>query len=121
MLIRALEPAENLEHMDMLRTKGKKGASFMKNRGRGLCNGPSKLCQALGIKKDTVNQKDLCKSDLIWLEEGDSVEETKIVKCSRINIGYAEDWIDKPLRYYQLGNTFVSVKDKKAESELTSK
>lgn len=116
-LIRALEPLENLEHMEKLRAKGKKAGSLMKHNGRDLCNGPSKLCQALAITKDPFNQVDLCKSDLIWLEKGDFVEDKNIVKCKRINIGYASDWVDKPLRFYIIANPFVSVKDKDAEKE----
>ena len=92
----------------------------MKHNGKNLCNGPSKLCQALAITKNTVNKLDLCKSDMIWLEKGDAVKDKSMVKCKRINIGYADDWIEKPLRFYIQGNPFISVKDKAAEQELTA-
>lgn len=117
-LIRALQPVENLEVMDKLRSKGKEGKSLLKKDGKELCNGPSKLCQALAIKKDTVNKEDLCTSDEIWLEKGEIIDDSKIVKCKRININYAEEWIDKPLRFYILENLFSSVRDKNAEKDL---
>ena len=118
MLLRALEPVENLNEMALLRN-GKKDV-LMKNDGRALCNGPSKFCQALGIKKDTVNGVDMCSSADIWVEKGDTIEEKNIVKCKRINIDYAGEWKDKPLRFYILGNKFISVKDKQAEESMTS-
>lgn len=117
-LIRSLQPVENLEIMNKLRSKGKKETSLLKKEGRDLCNGPSKLCQALGIRKEPVNKQDLCTSDLIWLEKGDNIDSSKIVVSKRINIAYAEDWIDKPLRFYILGNNFVSVRDKIAEKDM---
>lgn len=103
--------------MDKLRTKGKEGSSFLKKDGKGLCNGPSKLCQALAIKKDTVDQVDLCISDKIWLEKGEHVDDCDIVSCKRININYAEEWVDKPLRFYIRGSDFNSVRDKNAEND----
>ena len=117
-LLRALEPVENLDEMAALRN-GKKDV-LLKNDGRGLGNGPSKLCQALGIKKDAVNGVDLCSAENIWVEKGEEIEENNIVKCKRINIDYASEWKDKPLRFYKLGNKFNSVKDKQAEESMTS-
>ncbi|KAL3876851.1 hypothetical protein ACJMK2_034636 [Sinanodonta woodiana] len=114
-LLRALEPVEGLETMDSLRACGRI-TSVLKKNGKGLCNGPSKLCQALGIKKDTINKVDLTVSKDIWLEEGEAVEDKSILKCKRININYAEEWVDKPLRFYIQENPFVSVKDKDAEN-----
>ncbi|WAQ97438.1 3MG-like protein [Mya arenaria] len=119
-LVRALQPTENLKVMDQRRTLGKPGASFMKNNGKGLCNGPSKLCQALGITKDKVNQTLFYTSDHVWLERGHDVDPCTVVKCSRINIDYAEDWKDKPLRFYVLGNQYVSVRNKEAEANMSS-
>ena len=117
-LLRGLQPIENLEEMDSLRTKGK-ATSFMKNDGQGLCNGPSKLCQALNIKKDAINGVDLCSASDIWVEKGDKIDPKSIVKCKRINIDYAGDWKDKPLRFYILGNKFNSVKDKEEEKKMS--
>lgn len=108
--------------MEKLRKKGKSsGNSLLKKNGKELCNGPSKLCQALAIKKDSVNKVDLCLSDRIWVEKGEIVENNKVVVCKRININYAEEWIDKPLRFYIYGNEFNSIKDKNAEKDFMDK
>lgn len=84
-----------------------------------LCNGPSKLRQALKISKDKFNKVDMTSSDEIWLEDGEDLPETKIVTGARINIDYAEEWAKKPLRFYILGNKSVSKRDKAAEGSLS--
>lgn len=117
-LLRALEPKENLELMNTFRAKDSSDTSFLKKDGRALCNGPSKLCQALNIKKETVNKINLCTSNSVWLENGESIDDNDVVSCKRINIDYAEDWIDKPLRFYIHENAFVSIKDKLAMKKL---
>lgn len=113
-LLRALEPTENIESMERLRTIRTPGKSLKKHE---LCNGPSKLCLSLDITKDQINKEDMTKSKKIWIEDGDTKPD-KIVHCKRINIGYAEEWIDKPLRFYILGNSYVSKKDKMAEKDV---
>ncbi|BFZ02987.1 hypothetical protein BsWGS_06026 [Bradybaena similaris] len=112
-LLRALEPLENIELMRTIR--GSKSAK--KQKDKEMTNGPSKLCQALQISKQVFNQIDLTSSDLMWLEKGDDVDSDAIISCPRINIGYADDWKEKPLRFYVLGNYCVSVKDKVAEQQ----
>lgn len=115
-LLRALEPIENTGSMEKLRQKRTPGKSI---KHKDLCNGPSKLCLSLDITKDQINKEDMTKSPKIWLENGDEeIESDHIVHCKRINIGYAEEWIDKPLRFYILGNTCVSKVDKRAECGL---
>ena len=104
--------------MDKNRT-GEKQKSLLKNDGKDLCNGPSKLCRALAITKETTDQVDMCTSDKIWLEKGETVKEKDIVKSKRINISYGEEWVDKLLRFYLYGNKFISVKDKEAEKLMT--
>lgn len=97
----------------MRTTRGSKSAK--KQKDKEMTNGPSKLCQALQISKQVFNQIDLTSSDLMWLEKGDDVDSDEIICCPRINIGYADDWKEKPLRFYLFGNYCVSVKDKIAE------
>ena len=105
--------------MGKLRNKAKKGpAKEMKEKD--LCNGPSKLCQALQIAKDKINKADMTKSGHIWLEDGVDIPQEKIVVSKRININYAEEWVHKPLRFYVLGNPCVSSKDKDAEKNMES-
>ena len=66
--------------------------------------------------QDKVNMVHLCKSDNIWLEKGEDIDAKNVVRCRRINIDYAGEWVDKPLRFYVLGNKFISVKDKTVEA-----
>lgn len=113
-LLRALEPVENIEIMRT--TRGSK--STKKQKDKEMTNGPSKLCQALQISKLAFNQIDLTSSDVLWLERGSDVDSGSVISCPRINIGYAEEWKEKPLRFYVKGNDCVSVKDKAAEKQV---
>lgn len=98
-LIRALEPISGIEIMKTRRKTDK-----MKN----LCSGPGKLCQAMGINMSHYGL-DLCGSEL-YLTEGDLVHESKIASTPRINIDYAGDAKQYPLRYLIKDNDFVSKK-----------
>lgn len=76
--------------------------------------------QALSIAKSNGDQVDLATCSYLWLEDGDNVPNDDIVSCSRIGIGnYANEWTDKPLRFYVRGCSSVSVRCKVAE-EATS-
>ena len=86
-----------------------------------LCNGPSKLCQALCIEKTNLNKEDMSTSNRFWLEEDKDYcnEDITVVTSTRIGIdSYGPEWALKPLRFYILGNRCTSVKDKKSEAEL---
>lgn len=86
-----------------------------------LGNGPSKLCQAFCIEKANLNKEDMATSNRFWLEDDNNSQEQDmtIVTSTRIGIAsYGSEWALKPLRFYVVGNKCVSVKDKKAESEL---
>ncbi|XP_077980059.1 uncharacterized protein LOC144435337 [Glandiceps talaboti] len=116
-LIRALEPVDGIDKMREIRSRKKKaGSKPLKDHE--LCNGPSKLCQAMIIDKPTYNKKDITTCDTLWLEEGEAVDEDTIVKCPRIGIDYAKEWASKPLRFYTLGCQSVSVRNKEAEKSL---
>ncbi|XP_050393574.1 putative 3-methyladenine DNA glycosylase isoform X2 [Patella vulgata] len=133
-LLRAVEPLEGKEKMNLLRWKNTnnetnvstdkdkppvaKVPKKLTKKEKDLSNGPSKMCQALDITKPELNKVDLTDSDKLWLEDGDPISDSKIVVSKRINIGYAEDWVDKLLRFYILNNDFVSVRDKPAEKIL---
>lgn len=87
-----------------------------------LCNGPSKLCKSLNITKILCNKLDLCNNDELWIENDDYDEEINIVTSSRIGIESAgEEWANKPLRFYILGNSSVSKKDKTVESMILNR
>ena len=96
-LVRALEPLS--------------GAPLMAAR-RGLdpgnvllTNGPGKLCAALGLEGADYGV-DLCGPEL-FLTEGEA--RAGIGRSARINVDYAGAWAQKPWRFYEKGNRYVSV------------
>ena len=102
-LIRAVEPCEGLEQMRQARKASK--------NDRGLCNGPGKLCQALGIDK-TCNKLDMVSCDCLWVEpRSHDLSEDDIVRTSRVGVDHAgPEWASNPLRFYIHGNKYVSKK-----------
>ena len=98
-LIRAVEPLENIEVMRQRRGQ-------MKDQN--LTSGPGKLCIALGIDK-TFNNLDLL-GDQVWLEEGEKISDSEIASGKRIGIDYAEEYAEKSWRFWLKGNSFVSRK-----------
>jgi DNA-3-methyladenine glycosylase len=98
-LIRAVEPVEGIE--------------LMRKRRHGqpdhnLTNGPGKLCIALGIDR-ALDAADLL-GEKVWLEPGEKVSRSLIATGPRIGIDYAEEWKDKPWRFWIRNNAFVSRK-----------
>ena len=100
-LIRALEPLEGLPIM-MTRRKIKS----LKN----LCNGPGKLCTAMGINKDSYGL-DLCGERLYIRDDGKFFN---INTSPRINIDYAQEYKFLNWRYYADKNIYVSKSHKKS-------
>lgn len=98
-LIRAIEPLEGIEIMRERR-------GMMKDTN--LTSGPGKLCIALGIDK-IFNNEDLL-GTRVWLEEGVTVTPDKILSGKRIGIDYAEEYAEKPWRFWVKDNLFVSRK-----------
>lgn len=96
-LIRALEPVEGIEIMRQRRQI---------HSDHQLTNGPGKLCIALGIDR-MLDRADLT-GNMVWLEEGQPVRRSKIASGPRVGIDYAEEWIDKPWRFWIRDNPFVS-------------
>ncbi len=99
-LIRALEPLEGLEDMYGRRKSAKKDIE--------LCNGPSKLCQAMDIRK-SCDKVAMTTSEEVWLERDDYQVEDIVVR-SRIGVDYAKEWAGSPLRFYVKDNKCVSKK-----------
>ncbi|KAF7691030.1 DNA-3-methyladenine glycosylase [Silurus meridionalis] len=116
-LLRSLEPLEGHDAMRRLRaSKRKEGAKTVKDKE--LCNGPSKLCQALDIQR-CFDRRDLASDADVWLEmdtEWATSRERDVVSASRIGIDSHGEWATKPLRFYLRGHRCVSVVDKAAES-----
>ena len=119
-LIRALHPLEcSVTAITELRQQTRKSKKTL--RLKDLCSGPSKLTQAFRIDKASFNQEHICRQNDLWLEEGHTVDDENIVECSRIGIDYAEEWTNKPLRFYVRGNESVSVRNKTAEQQSSQK
>ncbi|XP_065826617.1 uncharacterized protein [Oscarella lobularis] len=131
-LVRALEPVEGIEEMRQRRETGRRRGSGRKRllRDWELCNGPGKLCAALGIDKSTADGCDLAGED----EKCSAIEndaddddhhrhcagggDDGIVKCARIGVDYAgEEWASKPLRFYLKASEAVSVRNREAEGK----
>ena len=84
-LLRAVEPVENLE---------------------GRTCGPGLLCRALHIDKN-LNGHDLL-SDNFFIAAPDAAKKNSIIKRPRIGVDYAKHWAKRHLRFYLKGNPFVS-------------
>jgi DNA-3-methyladenine glycosylase len=86
-LIRALEPVENIE---------------------GSTKGPGLLCRALGIDR-SLNGADLLGPDLFVAAPARPAS-FDIVARPRIGVDYAGEWAARPLRFYIAGNPHISRK-----------
>lgn len=96
-LIRSIEPIDGIDCMMIRRKKTK----FDKT----LTTGPGALSQALGINK--LHNKISLTGDTIWIEDR-SIQVEHICATTRVGIDYAEEYKDKPWRYYIEGNKWVS-------------
>lgn len=96
-LIRAIEPVEGIELMRKRR---------LGQPDHNLTNGPGKLCIAMGIDRK-LDAADLL-GDRVWLEQGQTMPRSQIASGPRIGIDYAEEWVDKPWRFWIRDNPFVS-------------
>ena len=70
-----------------------------------LCNGPGKLCQAFGVDRRHYGV-DLTQGALYLSDAGTA--RPKLGSSARIGVDYAEAWAEKPWRFFQLGNPYVS-------------
>jgi len=109
-LIRALEPVSNMDFMSKMRFN--KAYSDLSSRQiKDLTNGPGKLCIAMGITKEQ-NKIDMCVRnglDDIYVYD-DGYNDFEMAASPRINIDYAEEYVDKPWRFFIKDNKFVSKK-----------
>lgn len=100
-LVRALEPEEGIDLMRERRA-GKRDTE--------LASGPGKLCVAFGIDR-SLNGADLTSSERVWLEDaGRVVKPKEIMSGPRIGIDYAEEFAEKPWRFWIKDNPHVSRK-----------
>lgn len=96
-LIRALEPLEGIEQMEINRNE---------NNIKKLANGPGKLCLALDINKKQDGLSLL--GDEIFIEDYQNVPRTKIVSRPRVGISSAQEAVLWPLRFYIKESKFIS-------------
>ncbi|XP_045922271.1 DNA-3-methyladenine glycosylase isoform X1 [Micropterus dolomieu] len=120
-LLRSLEPLQGQPVMRQLRTARRKdGARQLKDKE--LCNGPSKLCQALDIHR-CFDRRDLASDHEVWLERdpnANPAEPSDIVAAPRIGIESHGEWAKRPWRFYLRGHPCVSVVSKDAEIQSLS-
>ena len=129
-LIRALEPLEGLDVMAQLRAAGAKNKKKKtqdevgrQKKAHELCDGPSKLCIAMAIDRDSCNKRDLSSWPGLSVhpaqDPGQDGGEQRVVVTKRVGIESAgREWADKPLRFYILGNAAVSKRDRAKEKEM---
>jgi DNA-3-methyladenine glycosylase len=96
-LLRAVEPVAGVSLM-----AARRGLAEMNVN---LSNGPGKLCQAFDIGRHHYGV-DLTRGPL-FLSEG-TTPAGKLGRSARIGVDYAEAWADKPWRFFELGNRWVS-------------
>ncbi|XP_012733995.2 DNA-3-methyladenine glycosylase [Fundulus heteroclitus] len=120
-LLRSLEPLQGQSAMREHRAaRRKEGARQLKDKE--LCNGPSKLCQALNIPR-CFDRRDLASDPEVWLEADPDTSPPKpqdIVSAPRIGIESHGEWAKKPWRFYLRGHPCVSVVNKEAERRSLS-
>ena len=98
-LVRALEPVEGIDVMHQRRTV---------KTDRDLSNGPGKLCIAMNIDR-RFDRADLLGEE-IWIEDYEKIKPRQIASGPRVGISYAEDYVDKPWRFWIKDNPCVSRK-----------
>lgn len=120
-LLRSLEPLQGQPVMRRLRAaRRREGARQLKDKE--LCNGPSKLCQALDIPR-CFDRRDLASDPEVWMENDPSMspsEDQDVVSAPRIGIESHGEWAKKLLRFYLRGHPCVSVVNKEAERMTVS-
>ena len=104
-LIRALEPCAGLEEMALNRDLNLALDTEHMSALRALTSGPARLCEALNITRARDDGKDLTSLDSDLLIVSDRARVGAIGVSARIGITQAADW---PLRFYVIGNSFVS-------------
>ena len=96
-LIRAVEPLENVDLMRQLRNNPESD--------RNIASGPGKLCKAMSIDKQ-LNGADLA-GRVLWVEDR-NLSIGEIRTSPRVGVDYAGEYKDRPWRFYIEGNPHVS-------------
>jgi len=102
-LIRAINPTEGLELMQLRRN--------MPVAKPNITAGPGSVAKALGITRK-INAMSL-QSDTIWIEDrGLSFTDAQVAAVPRIGVSYAAEDALLPYRFYVKGNIYVSKPNK---------
>lgn len=96
-LIRSIEPLEGIETMMIRRKKH--------ILDKTLTSGPGSVSQALGINK--LHTKIALTGNKIWIEDR-TISVASIHATKRVGIDYAEEYKDKPWRFYISGTKWIS-------------
>jgi len=96
-LIRGVEPLENLDFMRELRNNPE--------RDTNIASGPGKLCRAMSIDK-RLNGEDLL-GPRLWIEDR-KLDSGPILSSPRVGVDYAGEYKDKPWRFFLANNPHVS-------------
>ena len=100
-LIRALEPVENVELM--MKRRG-----FTKNKPQ-LTAGPGVLTKALGLSTRHTGLSLIKNDSPVWIEDwGEDVEEKEIIASPRVGVAYAEECAMWPWRFRIKGSKWTS-------------
>ena len=73
-------------------------------RGLDIVSGPARLTKLFQID-GKLNGEDITKGHELWVEEGESMPRSNIVRTPRIGVNYAKVWRDKPLRFILAGRS----------------
>jgi DNA-3-methyladenine glycosylase len=98
-LLRAIEPIVGEELMAQRRG--------LKVGDVSLCNGPGKLCSAFGVDRRHYGVDLTRAGSSLFLSEATGPR-GKLGRSARIGVDYAESWADKPWRFFEQGNRWVS-------------
>lgn len=98
-LLRAVEPLHGVELMARRRELPETNVN--------LCNGPGKLCQAFGVDRRHYGV-DLTTSRELFMSDGPPLPRARLGRSPRIGVDYAESWAEKPWRFFEQGNRWVS-------------
>ncbi|HTX80083.1 MAG TPA: DNA-3-methyladenine glycosylase [Longilinea sp.] len=90
-LLRAIQPLEGLEVIARRRPNVEKDQ---------WCNGPAKICQALGLNKEQ-NGTNLCGKDGgLWIERGTAFPDERVISGPRVGLNTTpEPWLSMPWRF----------------------
>lgn len=110
-LIRAVAPHTEGDEALMRRHRSAKT-----RRPSDLSGGPGKLCRALAIDRSQNGIPLTQRSSPLWIEAGRPDPGAVIMQGPRINIAYAQEYADKPWRFYYRDDPYLSVKDDKNSS-----